>query len=235
MWIDSGKNPADPEVDTPSDRNTEVVLPGRHHSLFHVMSVGLFDHFPRYMGMRRDGTQGPIPGGEPRFQSSDLTEVMLDLKLAREHLQKPSDPVADVFYAVTTALETFGCRWAMYWFAKLLDSPFSHHISRCDRCKTYFAYQRARLRTVKFGVRCPKCASNGSVERTKRSRKNRLDTAAKAWVVWDSKHKSQPKREWVADQVNKSHGTAIGRRWVSQNLTEIQERVEALRNAKRQS
>jgi hypothetical protein len=70
------------------------------------------------------------------------------------------------------------------------------------------------------------------VKRTEGSRNRRLDTAAKERIEWESRRKGPAPPEWIAEQVNKRHGTAFGRRWVSQNLEKILERVEALHNAK---
>lgn len=207
MWIDSGKSRTDQDVDTPADRNVEDVLPRRSESLFSYTYHGLLNSYPRYTGMRRDGTQ-EVKYDWPRFRSTDLDS------------------------GIEIALEKYGRRMAMHYFASLLDSPFSHHINRCDHCKDYFAYRRARLRTVTHGVFCPACEGKGSVKRTENSRAKRLDTAARAWIEWKSRQKGV-QLEWVAEQVNKAHGTAFGRRWVSQNLIRILTRVEALRNGKR--
>lgn len=206
MWIDSGKSRTDSDVDTPAERNVEDVLPGREVSLALLIYRSLLRDHPVYMEMRRDGSHA-IKEIYPRF-----------------------DPQSH--WKLEDALNAHGAKWAAFYFSRLLDSPFSHHISRCDRCKAYFAYQRARLRTVKHGVFCPACEGKGSMKRTEISRTKRFDTAAKEWIKWESRRKSPVAPEWVAEQVNKAHGTAFGRRWVSQNLTEIQKRVEALRNAK---
>ena len=235
MWIDSGKSPMDPDVDTPSDRNVEDVLPGRRLSLFQFMNSALFNVVPGHSGMRRDGTQ-EVRRDTPHFQSDDLENVMLDLKAAREHLGKPGNPDTDFIYALKTALEHYGDRMALHYFAKLLDSPYSRHISRCDCCKTYFAYERARLSALKRGVFCSKCKGFASVKRTEASREARLeallDTAAVAWTGWRYSRRDPDQREWVAKQVNKACRTDKKRKWVSQNLPEILKRVEALRNAK---
>jgi hypothetical protein len=139
-------------------------------------------------------------------------------------------------WGVKAALENHGRKWAAFYFSRLLDSPFSRHFSRCDYCKSYFAYERARFRTVKHGVFCPNCDRKGSAVRTKDSREQIrskwYDTAAGAWIAWKPSHRNGDQREWVAKQVKKAHRLEIGRRWVSQHLTEILERVEALRNAK---
>jgi len=208
MWIDSGKGLMNPSADTPRDRNAEVVLPGRSTSLFRVMAR-FFDRYPPQMGMRRDGTQGILRKGWPYFQEEQL---------ARQGL--------------LGTLRMYGSEWAMYYFADLLDSPDRYRIARCDSCRTYFAYDRARLRTVKYGAFCPKCEPEGSVKRTERSRGRRLDTAAKAWQEWESKVKEQPEFQWIADRVNEEHGTSFGRRWVSQNQGKIKQQIEKLGNAK---
>lgn len=208
MWIDSGKDSSDPDIDTPADRNVNVELPGCGFSLVRLFENRLFMRFPLYTRMFVDGTQR-IKKEWPRFSENDLG---LGLK---------------------TGLEDYGARMALYYFADLLNSEDSRRIARCDNCKRYFTLKRARLRTVKFGVFCPKCSQKGSVKRTEHSRAKRLQTAAKAWIEWESKPARRiDQREWVWQQVNKAHGTAFGRRWVSQNLTEIEKRVEALRNAK---
>jgi hypothetical protein len=207
MWIDSGKSPMDRDVDTPSDRNVEDVLPGRDHSLFQFIDRAFLRGHPRYTEMKRDGSL-KIKDTFPRF---DLASLQWGLK---------------------GALEAHGVKWAAFHFSRLLDSPYSRNLSRCDNCKAYFAYQRVRLRTVTRGVFCSACEGEASMKRTQASREKRLDTAVKAWIEWESKRKGQVQPEWIAEQVNKARGTAFGRRWVSQNLTKIQERVEALRNAK---
>jgi hypothetical protein len=130
-----------------------------------------------------------MTAGEPHFEDGDLQNLGL-----------------------IGAVKAFGERWAMFWFAALLDSPFARHSARCDDCKTYFAYQRARLHTVKYGVSCPKCEPIVAVRRMEHSRKKRLDTAAKASIEWNPK-KHTDLRRWVADRVSQVHSTTLGRRW----------------------
>jgi hypothetical protein len=209
MWIESGKSRTDPDVDTPVDRNVEDVLPGRPSSLFQMIDSFLLRSYPRYTEMRRDGSL-QIKDTFPKFDTYALSGPGI----------------------LTDVLKAHGAKWAAFHFSRLLDSPNSRYISRCDHCKRYFAYQRARLRTVTHGVCCPPCEGKGSVKRTVISRARRLDTAARAWIELEARHKGLVRPERVADQVNKAHGTQFGRRWVNQNLKEIQERVEALRNAK---
>ena len=206
MWIDSGKSRTEREVDFPTDRNVEDVLPGRACSLALLIYRSLLRSHPVYKEMRRDGSQ-TITETYPRF-----------------------DPQSH--WKLEDALQAHGTKWAAFYFSGLLDSPFSRHISRCDHCKAYFAYHRARLRKVKHGVFCLACERQSSVKRTEGSRNRRLDTAAKERIEWESRRKGPAPPEWIAEQVNKRHGTAFGRRWVSQNLEKILERVEALHNAK---
>jgi hypothetical protein len=209
MWIDSGKSRSDRDVDTPADRNVEDVLPGRDFSLFFMIDRALFRTHPRYTEMKRDGTQ-QIKDTFPRFEADSLQ------------------------WRIEEALQDHGKKWAAFHFSRLLNSPDSRYISRCDHCESYFAYQRARLRTVTHGVSCPACDGKASMARTESSRAKRLDSAARSIVEWESRRKGPVQLEWVANQVNKAHGTSFGRRWVSQNFTRIQERMEALRDGERQ-
>lgn len=212
MWIDSGKSRTDRDVDTPADRNVEDVLPGRDYSLFQRIDRSLLRSYPRYTEMRRDGSL-QIKDAYPHFDVDRL----------------------DGFWGLDEVMKAHGAKWAAFYFSRLLNSPDSRSISRCDYCKAYFAYQRARLRTVTHGVFCPACEGQGSMKRTQSSRDKRFDAAARAVIEWESKHKGAVPPEWIAEQVNKSHGTAFGRRWVSQNLIKIQERMEALQHATRKN
>jgi hypothetical protein len=204
MWIDSGKSGTDRKVDTPRDRNVEDVLPRRDSSLFQMIDRSLLRSYPRYTEMRRDGSL-QIKDTFPKFDPDALNGP----------------------WGLKDTLEAHGAKFAAFYFSRFLNSPYSRHISRCDHCKRYFAYQRARLRTITQGVSCPACYEKASVKRTVNSRKRRLDTAAKACIEYETTPHRLGQREWIAEQVNKSHGTAFGRRWVSQHWKEIQERVEA--------
>jgi hypothetical protein len=208
MWIDSGKSSSDPEWDAPAERNVEDVLPGQSGSLFEWIDSLLFARHPLYASLRRDGSMG-IGDAVPRFSETHADRSLDD------------------------RLKEYGAKFAAYWFVKLLDSADARRIARCDACKRYFAYQRARLRTVKRGVFCPRpqCKTKASVKRTADSRGERLNTAATAWLGWTPRQHTE-QRQWVADRVSDAHATTVGRRWVSQNLDEILKRAEALRNAK---
>lgn len=216
MWIASGKDPSDSSVDAPATRNVEDLQPGFEFPLFGRIDRLLLHRYPRYTGMRRDGT--------------------IEIKDTFPRLDTTSPSFR--FRQWQSVLQDFGQMWAAHDFSRLLDSPYSRRVSRCDRCKCYFAYDRNRLRTVNHGVFCQgqDCKGKASNNRTKRSRGKRLDTAAKAWIEWQSKRrKGQPDPGWITERVNKAHGTAFGRRWISQNLIKIQERMEALQHATRKN
>lgn len=146
MWIDSGKSG---DSDAPADRNIEDVLPGRCESLFHLLSR---QHNQLWveLGMRRDGTIG-IKDQLPRFNE--------------ENLQRDG----------VEALQTYAETCAAFYFRKLLDSPDSRRVARCDSCKRYFAYERARLRTTKRGgVLLSVTMPHGSLGATHKGRSRQL-------------------------------------------------------------
>jgi len=203
MWIDSGKSAEHPDSDDPTTRTVDVILPRRDYSLYDRMRVGLFWNLPRYLDMNRDGTRR-ITGSVPRIDLSSNA-------------------------GLSSQLEDFGERFALYEFSLLLDSKDSRRIARCDKCRSYFAYERTRLRTVKRGVFCSEHKVVGGTKRKQESRKTRFDSAAQAWIQWEAKRRRLGQKRWIADEVNKRHGTSYGVRWVTQNLAEIQNRVEVLR------
>jgi hypothetical protein len=212
MWIVSGKEPLNPGADTPTKRNVEDVQPGFEFSLFEWIDSLLLVRYPRYTGMRRDGkiaikdTFPHLDSASPSFQFGEWESVLQD----------------------------FGQMWAAHDFSRLLVSPYSLKISRCDSCKCYFAYDRNRLRTVKSGVFCclPGCKGRASVKRTERSREKRIVTAAEAWAQWEAKRRRIPLHEWVTEKVNETHGTDFGKRWFTQHREEIQAEMEKSTNAK---
>jgi hypothetical protein len=221
MWIDSGKSAMNQHMDSALDRNVKEVLPGREISLLLWIDRLFLRTHANYMGMRPDGSIG-IKKQFPRFDW-----VMHKF---RKHFDALGN--LDALKGYGPAMEEYGQMLAAFNMTNLLNSPYSRRVSRCDHCKQYFVYTRARLSAVKNGAHCPQCIGKASVVRTEASRAKRIETAAKEWVRLESKHKGQPEFERIADEVNKSHGTAFGRRWVSQNLAEIQKTVEALRNGK---
>jgi hypothetical protein len=163
-----------------------------------------------------------IPGGIP-----DQPPIFLQFNPPQLNESLPTEQGAALW----------GRELATYWLMRLIASPAQKRLARCAICKRYFVYQRARAQRNE--TRCPSCDT--SQRRTTLTRSRRLETAAEAWLKSNSlsrKRRESPeewesrRREWVTAQVNEAHGQAFGRRWVSQHLSEIQERAEALRNAK---
>lgn len=226
LWIDSGKSGPDKTFDNPSDRNVlysspEGTWPELDGSPFIATATikdlfyGLLLDEVRWPEIHLDGTQS-------------LKEVIFGFKI---HGRPILNPIAE--------LKRFGMKVAMYWFARLLDSPFSRHLTRCDECRRYFAYSRARRTASKRGVYCSRCGERGHVKRVESARKDELkkmiEVAAIAWNEWSFSHRHPDQRQWVVDKANKAFGTNRKRKWASQNLKEIQERAEALRHAQMQS
>ncbi len=220
LWIDSGKNPTDRTVDTPADRNVEDVLPGQHVSLLRRINSGLLSQVPQWIGMTRDGrlaTKWDLPS--------------LESVGGMDELDAP--------------LEVFGRRMAMYWFIKLLDSPYSRNLARCDSCSIYFAYERAPKRTIKNGIFCSECKGSGSVKRTQstRDRRNqrRVEIAASFWEQWKPDSRQGKQSTWVAGKVNarlmqlQELQIVITGRWVTQHQQEIELEVGRRNHATRES
>ena len=149
-------------------------------------------------------------------------------------------------------LHHFGTKVAMYWFAKLLDSPFSHLLARCDDCGTYFAYERAPRTDIKGGTHCRNCKKCGSAKRMKSTRDKRIDGMVRFAAEFYGQFKPnsrQPLTKWIAEHVNRrtesirakagkqrmSHYPAITGRWVTQHLTEIEAEVERRKHATRKN
>ena len=217
MWVASGKSGADCSEDTPADRNVEDVPPGFEVSLFVQIDRLLLVRYPRHTAMRRDGTMG-IKDTFPRLDAESASFR---------------------FGTWETVLQDYGQMWAAYDFSRLLDSPYSKRISRCDVCRSYFVYDRNRLRTVKHGVFCPACKGKASVIRTENSRNKRIATAAEALAEWEALPESKSRRhakgeahDWVTKKVNEKHGTDFGKRWFTQNKEKVQAKMEEMRNAK---
>jgi hypothetical protein len=217
LWIDSGKKPSDPRVDSPADRNAEDRPVGRPTSLFERIELGLLRTTRAQTRMRRDGTWEPVLS-VPVFDCDDFHQ-----------------------YGAIAAFERFGQRVAMYWFAVLLNLPYSRLIARCDNCGSYF--ERLRARGVNQGVFCSGCKGKGSLKRTSNTRNSRrnkmLDWAADCWPWWNSKQRNRS--EWVAEKVNARivrqpvGWPTITRRWVTQHESEIEAEVERRKHATRKN
>jgi hypothetical protein len=149
-------------------------------------------------------------------------------------------------------LHHFGTKVAMYWFAKLLDSPFSRLLARCDDCGTYFAYERVLRTDIKGGTHCRNCKGCGSAKRMNRTRDKRNDSLVRFAAEFYGQFKPnsrQPLTKWIAEHVNRrtgsirakagketmSHYPVITGRWVTLHLTEIEAEVERGKHATREN
>jgi hypothetical protein len=215
LWIDSGKCPSNGSYDTPADRNVEDIPAGRTWSLFQRVDSEFLVENPQWPELRRDGTLG-YNAAPPRFEGASLEGT--DWHGPLKH---------------------FGRQTAFYWFLRLLNSPHSRHIARCDKCRSYFAYERARKRTAENGVFCSKCKKTGSVKRVQSTRERRIRVrvglAAVAWEQWKPTTRFGSRAEWVAQKVNtkwKETPELITRNWVTRHQTEIEAELERRNHGK---
>jgi hypothetical protein len=208
LWIESGK---DGDTDTPSARNVEYRPKDGSPSIADRF-YALEGTEARYPVIRRNGTQ-------------DTKSLSFGIDLEHSRMFGPE-----------SAARRLGAKVAMHYFARLLDSPYSWNIARCDSCQSYFGYERAPAKTIKRGVRCPTCKPKGSAVSKKAvrdlKRSAMVEAAAEAWDSWTKSNRNPDRHEWVSRQVNKGCGTSIQRKWVVQNEKSILRRMEELQNAK---
>jgi hypothetical protein len=225
LWIDSGKDDSNRDVDTPADRNAEKIPPRHSKSLKWLLEKQFLNTHARWTEIGPDGKLNIIDA-PPIFNSDFLQEDV------QNH-----------------ALQGFGQETAMYWFVKFLNSPYSRLIARCDHCNSYFA--RTRERAVKTGVFCLKCNGEGSLKRTKSSRLRRkqelVKYAADSWEQQVPNSRQGSRSKWVAEKVNlrteniavkaarksESHYPIITGRWVTQHQSEIEAEVKRRNHATR--
>ena len=219
LWINSGKNALDRRVDTPSDRNVVYAPDDNSASLHFWLTRFLFDKEPKYAEMTREGKQRVVH----RFPH-------MNREIAREQ-------------GATKALQDYGQKMALYFFAGLLDTPYSRHLTRCDECGRYFGYERAPRRTITTGIYCDRCKGSGSYMRTKATRDARkgemIGWAADCWPSWNSKQGNRS--AWVAEKLNVRivrqpiGWPTITRRWVTQHQSEIEAEIERRKHATRKN
>ena len=250
VWIDSGRiGECENRTDNPSRRNVVYLPPQMPERIWKIdpdddtlisgwndfsIPVGasisilfyrLLGNDSRWPEIHEDGTQS-------------LKEIIFGFTAESAHS------------GYRVALHDFGMKVAMYWFAKLLDSPFSRLLTRCDDCGTYFAYERAPRKEIRGGIHCAECKQYGSAKRMQFTRDKRtkelVGFAADVWMQWKPNSQHGPRSKWIADRVNRrtdrigvkagrngeSHFPRITGRWVTEHSEEIQERAEALRHAK---
>jgi hypothetical protein len=215
LWIDSGKSGPDDTFDNPATRNVEYA-PGDGVGPIRGIFYNLIGNLVRYPAIRLDGTQ------DTREIAFGMTAEDFGWRSGKE------------------AAEQFGSKVAMYWFARLLDSPFSRHLARCDECRAYFGYERAPKTAIKSGVYCDKCKAQGSARRMRSGRETlqleMIEAAASASAEWEYSRTNPDKRNWIARSVNKRLGkrlkVPITRKWVSQNLDRIDAAILRRNDAK---
>jgi len=217
LWIDSGKDMANPGNDAPANRDVLFPRSEESGSIHDYLVRQLFDHHPRFM------------------------QVTLKGKLVVSDSYPEIEPHPLGHFYDRSCLESWGKRLALYFFANFLDSPYSLHLSRCDDCGAFFAYERARQTiVVKNGVHCDGCKLSDSVRRTKVRRNDltsrMIEVAATAFVEWKKSNSTPDQIAWILEQVNEQFRTERGKRktkrWTTTHWDEILETVERRKNAK---
>ncbi len=216
LWIDSGKDAANPNIDAPAQRNVVFAPSEDSPSIHNLLFARLFNTHAQWVQMTSKGKLG-VYDTFPHIDPDPITQIYDRSSLAR-----------------------YGERLALYFFASFLDSPYSLHLARCDDCGAYFAYERARQVMVKNGVHCDECKPSDSVKRTK-SRRDTLteklvDAAATALIRWKKSNSTPEQRAWVLNHVNEKFAgvlkTLKTKRWLTEHWDEILETVERRKNAK---
>jgi hypothetical protein len=248
LWIDSGKSgEGENRVDNPSCRNVEYLPPTGTPRI-----VVKGDYFPakndpsrmsltRFIGWTASSFPEGLSisalfyqliGNEARWPEihKDGTQTLKELVFGFT--------VENANLSYRDVLHQFGMKVAMYWFARLLDSPFSRLLARCDDCGTYFAYERAPRTDINGGTHCSNCKKFGSAKRMKSSRDTRTSVlvgfAADVWAEWTPDRRHGKRSDWVAKQVNKrlrDTETPKTGRWVTTRLQEIEAEVERRKHA----
>jgi len=252
LWIDSGKSgEGESRMDNPSRRNV-VYMPPFETLKKIVLSVDPADEFQLSgwncfsipVGLPISNLFYQLIGNEERWPEirEDGTQSLKELIFGFK---------SETFQSGhRLGLHWFGMKVAMYWFAKLLNSPFSRQLARCDDCSAYFAYERAPKKEIRGGTHCTNCKGQGSARRMKSTRERRtgemVGFAVDALALWKPNSRHSSRSKWVADQVNRRTArikVKLGKksenpypritgRWFSQHQTEIELEVERRRNAK---
>jgi hypothetical protein len=131
--------------------------------------------------------------------------------------------------------------FAIFEFARLLDSTSPERLYRCDGCGKYFVRERTpRKETpIYHGSFCEKCTDKGGARRTVDSRNRRtremIGWAADAWAKWAPSRRYGTQSEWVAKQVTVKlpRGKSIKINWVTHHQPEIEAEVERREHATR--
>ncbi len=263
LWIDSGKSgEGENRVDNPSRRNVEYQPPSGATRI-----VVKCDYFPKKKAPSTLSMAQFIGwAGSPISEGLSISALFYrlignDARWPEIH-KDGTQTLKTLIFGLTVEdanpnyrdlLRQFGMKVAMYWFARLLDSPFSRLLARCDDCGTYFAYERAPRIDIKGGTHCAKCKSHGSARRMRSTRERRTNElvgfAANVWEQWKPDSRHGPRSGWIVVQINertekikaksgkdsKSLFPLITSRWVTQHHTEIEAEVERRKNATRKN
>ena len=255
LWIDSGKSgEGENRVDNPSRRNVEYRPPTPTPQIVlnpnEETPIDDWNAFPISLGLPISDLFYDLVGDEARWPqihkdgTQSLKEPIFGFTLAKNPSDNPSDR-----FVLHLVLHGLGKKVAMYWFARLLDSPFPHLLARCDDCATYFAYERAPRTDIKGGTHCPNCKRYGSAKRMKSTRDKRIAEMVVFAADVYGKYKPNSRQsltKWIAECVNRrtesisvkagkqglSHHPTITSRWVTEHLKQIEAEMERRNNAK---
>ena len=262
LWIDSGKSgEGENRVNNPSRRNVEYLPPTGTPRIVVKGDYFPMKNDPSRMSLTRfiGWTASSFPEG---LSISALFYQLIGNEARCPEIHKDgTQTLKELVFGFTVenanlsyrdVLNQFGMKVAMYWFARLLDSPFSRLLARCDDCGKYFAYERAPRTDINGGTHCTNCKAHGSAKRMKSTRDKRMgemvDFAAEFYGQFKSNSR-QPLNKWIAQQVNRrtesitvkagrkkqSHYPAITGRWVTEHLNQIEAEVERRKNATRKN
>jgi hypothetical protein len=250
LWIDSGKSgEGESRLDNPSCRNILYTPPSEASQI--LLNID-------------PSNEEPIPGFDAFLIPVGLPISNLFYQLIGNDARWPeihedgTQSLKELVFGFTTEnahsgyrflLHWFGMKVAMYWFAKLLNSPFSRQLARCDDCGGFFAYERAPKKEIRGGTHCANCKGRGSAKRMESTRIRRLNEMVRLAAEVSERYRPdsrQPRTKWIAEQVNrrtvkvgvkagkqkKSHYPLITGRWVTEHLKQIEEEIERRKNAK---
>lgn len=130
---------------------------------------------------------------------------------------------------------------ALFLFLKLMDSPESARLSRCEGCHRYFVreYMPKNGNPIKHGSFCANCKRKSKdriklINDKRIQRKDDLVEVAAKWSMrWEQEKPREPWSIWVADKVNNDracpYGVVITGKWVTRNKSAIEAKAAPLR------
>jgi hypothetical protein len=216
IWLDSGKDPQNPDINNPQKRHLLSTHPETGESFLSMLNSWK-DRHPPSLKFSDDGKvsvvyEEPILSSPPSSGSLNYSGLFGSGK-------KPTSP-RDI---------------ALYWLVRLLDSPGAHCLARCANpsCEKFFLYKKPQGQ-LKKGTYCNSCKTSYFSEMAKSRRaaeKAKLVGAAAA--VWRDKHDVSIKHsDWVAARINQQLGLKIDHKtgtdhrktgkWVKQNAGAIE-------------